>query len=98
MMNEKKLINQELVKKVKEYLKIMEYPNFKRLSMFKNEDTVTTNSSSPITEAANNDRIINSACLSYRHDFGLMNKKEQDKLRDECKEWMRAINGAKDWL
>lgn len=30
-------------------------------------------------------------CLSYRHDFGLMSKEEQDILMFEAKEWIRAI-------
>ena len=36
-------------------------------------------------------KFIDNVCLSYRHDFGLLDKKEQDKVRFECKEWMRAI-------
>lgn len=36
-------------------------------------------------------KFIDNVCISYRHDFGLLNKEEQDKLRFECKEWMRAI-------
>jgi hypothetical protein len=36
-------------------------------------------------------KFIDNVCVSYRHDFGLLDKQEQDKLRFECKEWMRAI-------
>lgn len=36
-------------------------------------------------------KFINNVCLSYRHDFGLLSEDEQNKVRLECKEWMRAI-------
>jgi len=36
-------------------------------------------------------KFIDNVIGSYRHDFGLLDKQEQDKLRFECKEWMRAI-------
>ena len=36
-------------------------------------------------------KFIDNVCLSYRHDFGLLSEDEQDKVRLECKEWMRAI-------
>ncbi len=36
-------------------------------------------------------KFIDNVCLSYRHDFGLLNEDEQNKVRFECKEWMRAI-------
>lgn len=34
---------------------------------------------------------IDSICLSYRHDFGLLDEKEKERLRFNCKEWIRAI-------
>lgn len=37
------------------------------------------------------DKFKANVCLSYRHDFGLMSKDEQDMLMFEAKEWMRAI-------
>ena len=40
----------------------------------------------------NSDIFINNVCLSYRHDFGLMVEQEKQRLRFECKEWMRAIS------
>lgn len=40
------------------------------------------------------DAQINSACLSYRHDFGLMNKRDQDNLRFEANEWLIAWRKA----
>ena len=43
-----------------------------------------------MSEDYDNKFIIN-VCLSYRHDFGLLNKEEQDRIMFECKEWMRAI-------
>ena len=36
------------------------------------------------------DAQINSACLSYRHDFGLMTKRDQDNLRFQANEWLIA--------
>jgi len=35
--------------------------------------------------------FIDNVCLSYRQDFGLLSEDEQNKVRFECKEWMRAI-------
>ena len=31
------------------------------------------------------------ACLSYRHDFGLMTQEQRDKLMFQAKEWARAF-------
>lgn len=36
-------------------------------------------------------KFIDNVCLSYRHDFGLLSEQDKDKVRFECKEWMRAI-------
>lgn len=36
-------------------------------------------------------KFIDNVCISYRHDFGLLSEDEQNKVRFECKEWMRAI-------
>ncbi len=33
---------------------------------------------------------IDSACLSFRHDFGLLSKEQQDTLRLEAKYWLEA--------
>lgn len=33
---------------------------------------------------------INSACMSYRHDFGLLPPKEQSELRAQAKYWLQA--------
>ena len=35
--------------------------------------------------------FIGNVCLSYRHDFGLMNDEDKEKLKFQCKEWMRSI-------
>jgi hypothetical protein len=40
--------------------------------------------------------FIANVCLSYRHDFGLMSKEDQNKLIFDCKEWMRAIKNNYD--
>jgi len=34
---------------------------------------------------------IESACLSYRHDFGLLPEEEKDLIRCQCKWWFIAI-------
>lgn len=36
------------------------------------------------------------ACLSYRHDFGLMTKEEQKSLMFQAKEWHRALKKASE--
>ncbi len=33
---------------------------------------------------------LNSACMSYRHDFGLMEEDERERLRWSAKEWLHA--------
>ena len=35
--------------------------------------------------------FIGNVCLSYRHSFGLMNEEDKEKLKFQCKEWMRSI-------
>lgn len=40
----------------------------------------------------NSNVFIDNICLSYRHDFGLMAEQDKQKLRFECKEWMRSIS------
>ena len=35
--------------------------------------------------------FIGNVCLSYRHDFGLLNEEDKEKLKFQCKEWMRSI-------
>lgn len=37
------------------------------------------------------ERFIDNVCLSYRHDFGLLGEEDQQRLRFECREWMRAV-------
>jgi len=34
---------------------------------------------------------IDSACTSYRHDFGLLDEVAKENLRMECREWWEAI-------
>jgi NTP pyrophosphatase (non-canonical NTP hydrolase) len=36
------------------------------------------------------DAQINSACMSFRHDFGLLSADERAKVRFEAREWLRA--------
>lgn len=56
-----------------------------------NEEVMHTSPLDSIKERFNSDKFINNVCISYRHDFGLMTKEEQEIVRFECKEWMRAI-------
>jgi hypothetical protein len=35
--------------------------------------------------------FIDNICLSYRHDFGLMDKHDKELIRFNAKEWLRAI-------
>lgn len=44
----------------------------------------------PLTDAA-----YYNACLSYRHDFGLMSDEDRQKLVFEAKEWARAFGITK---
>ena len=44
-----------------------------------------------VSSRFNDDKFIGNVCISYRHDFGLMNEKQRNELIFECKEWMRAI-------
>lgn len=37
------------------------------------------------------DQQVDSACLSFRHDFGLLDRKQQDSLRFQCRQWSEAI-------
>lgn len=34
---------------------------------------------------------IDSVCLSYRHDFPLLSEDQKQRLRGECKDWIRAV-------
>jgi soluble cytochrome b562 len=38
---------------------------------------------------------IDSACLSYRHDFGLLSVAEQDEIRFQATEWDIALAKAR---
>jgi hypothetical protein len=37
-------------------------------------------------------KSIDDACMSYRHDFGLMSEDEKDKLRRDAREWLRSFH------
>ena len=41
------------------------------------------------------DEQIHSACLSYRHDFGLLSVAQQDYIRFQAKEWAEALAKAR---
>ena len=44
-----------------------------------------------VSERFNDEKFIGNVCVSYRHDYGLMDGDNKYLLRSECKEWMRAI-------
>jgi hypothetical protein len=49
-------------------------------------------------ELVKEEQLVDSACMYYRHDFGLMGPTERDKMRFEAKEWIRAWEKAlQDW-
>jgi hypothetical protein len=43
-----------------------------------------------VSEWKPTDAQVASACLSYRHDFGLLPSLEQDVLMWRAREWLRA--------
>lgn len=43
-----------------------------------------------LTTHLDDKKLIENMCLSYRHDFGLMTPEEQQALRFEAREWLRA--------
>jgi hypothetical protein len=44
-----------------------------------------------VAELELTDTQVRSACLSYRHDYGLMDAKARGILEFQCREWWRAI-------
>ena len=42
-----------------------------------------------------NEKLIENMCLSYKHNFGLLNEIAQEDLRFECKEWLIAYENNK---
>ena len=54
-------------------------------------ETEISSESISVSERFDCSKFIDNVCLSCRHDFGLMDETEREKLRFECKEWMRAI-------
>lgn len=37
-------------------------------------------------------KSIDDACLSYNHEFGLMDEANKERLRREAREWIRALH------
>ncbi len=52
---------------------------------------ILKNECKSVSERFNDPTFIDNVCLSYRHDFGLLNDQDKHFTRFECKEWMRAI-------
>jgi hypothetical protein len=44
-----------------------------------------------VSDRFDDEKFIGNVCISYRHDYGLLDGADKDLLRSECKEWMRAI-------
>ena len=44
-----------------------------------------------ISNRFKSDAFIDNVCLSYRHDFGFLAEQDKQRIRHDCKEWMRAI-------
>ena len=42
------------------------------------------------------DDQIASACISYRHDFGLLSRQEQESMVFQAREWERALRRSRD--
>jgi hypothetical protein len=53
------------------------------------------NGNKPAEEKELTNEQINSACLSYRHDFGLLSVSEQDYIRFQAKKWAEALAKAR---
>lgn len=75
-----------VVKAMEDYAKIYHDSEVKKLNI-----PVVSNSA-----LYNNSKLIDNMCISYRHDFGLMKKEQQDRLRFECKEWLRAYENNRE--
>lgn len=39
-----------------------------------------------------NTLFINNVCLSYRHDYPLLNQKEKEQIKTELQSWIIAIH------
>jgi hypothetical protein len=39
----------------------------------------------------NSESFVFNVCMSYRHDFGLLNDADRGRIAFECREWLRAI-------
>ena len=44
-----------------------------------------------LNDRCNSEAFIENMCLSYRHDFGLLDEDEQKRIKFECKEWLRSL-------
>lgn len=36
------------------------------------------------------EKVLDSVCLSFRHDFGILSEEERNKIRFQAKEWLLA--------
>lgn len=43
-------------------------------------------------ELPEDEKFIDNICISFRHDFGLMEDEQRNRLRFDASEWIRAIN------
>ena len=56
----------------------------------KTDDGATVPCSGGLVDIDPTEKQIWSACLSFRHDFGLMEYREKESLRFQAIEWLRA--------
>lgn len=42
------------------------------------------------TPQTQEEKVLDSVCLSFRHDFGLLTEEEQNQIRFQAKEWLYA--------
>ena len=55
------------------------------------EGNSSPNINETLEDKFKDDNFINNVCLSYKHDYGLLSLEEKEKIKFECKEWLRAI-------
>lgn len=61
------------------------------MSQLQHPETPSTSKAEPLSDAQ-----LASACLSYRHDFGLLEPEERVQLMAEAREWDRALRKERE--
>jgi hypothetical protein len=60
-------------------------------NLLENMEELNFNFKNRLNKLFYNKQFLFNVCLSYRHDFGLLDNKEKNTIEFECKEIMRAI-------